>query len=356
MLTGNKGEWSEIYVLLKLLGDTRIYMGDSELNKISSFFFPIIKILRNETSHQYEYSLSNHVVIINENNIELFRISVSEFKNKAEKLLHVIKISKGVFQVPELEKFLEEIKCSKLKAKSTVKTDIRIMVHDLKTNQTPVLGFSIKSQLGGSSTLLNAGKTTNFIYKIIKTKLSDNIIHEINIIKNFNNKLDKISSYGGKLDYCDVDKGIFKNNLILIDSLLPNILSETLLNYYKSKESKIYDLSNKLNEKNPLDFDNQYNHSFYEYKIKRFLVDIALGMMPSKVWNGRYDATGGYLIVKDDGEILCYHLYDRNEFEDYLFKNTKFDTASTSRHDFGEIYKKNDELFIKLNMQIRFLK
>ena len=34
MLTGNKGEWSEIYVLLRLLADGKIYAADSELNKL----------------------------------------------------------------------------------------------------------------------------------------------------------------------------------------------------------------------------------------------------------------------------------------------------------------------------------
>jgi hypothetical protein len=107
---------------------------------------------------------------------------------------------------------------------------------------------------------------------------------------------------------------------------------------------------------NPLKFNIESNHPFYSYKIKRFLTDIALGMMPSKVWTGELDATGGYLIVKEDGEILCYHIYNRNEFEDYLVVNTKLETASSSRHDFGTIYSESDELFFKLNLQIRFIK
>jgi len=77
--------------------------------------------------------------------------------------------------------------------------------------------------------------------------------------------------------------------------------------------------------------------------------------MPSKVWSGVLDATGGYLIVKSDGEVLCYHIYNRNEFEDYLFYNTKLETASSTRHDFGTIYKQNNQLYFKLNLQIRFL-
>jgi hypothetical protein len=29
-LTGNKGEWSEIYVLLKLLGDKKVFSGSED--------------------------------------------------------------------------------------------------------------------------------------------------------------------------------------------------------------------------------------------------------------------------------------------------------------------------------------
>lgn len=38
----------------------------------------------------------------------------------------------------------------------------------------------------------------------------------------------------------------------------------------------------------------------------------------------------------------------------YLLKNTKYETASTSRHDFGEVYSRNGEDYIKLNLQVRF--
>ena len=64
-------------------------------------------------------------------------------------------------------------------------------------------------------------------------------------------------------------------------------------------------------------------------------------MMPSKVWTGELDSTGGYLVVKEDGEILCYDIYNRNEFEDYLLNNTKLETASSTRHGFGTVYKED---------------
>ena len=107
---------------------------------------------------------------------------------------------------------------------------------------------------------------------------------------------------------------------------------------------------------NPLEYDNSNNHQFYIYKIKRFLTDVALGMMPSKVWSGEYNATGGYLIVKEDGDVLCYHIFDKNQFENYLMNNTKLETASSSRHKFGKLYKEEGKLFMNLNLQIRFIK
>ena len=60
--------------------------------------------------------------------------------------------------------------------------------------------------------------------------------------------------------------------------------------------------------------------------------------------------------IGENGDVLCYHIYNRNEFEDYLLNNTKLDTASSSRHGFGEIYEENGELYFNLNLQIRFTK
>jgi type II restriction enzyme len=168
-------------------------------------------------------------------------------------------------------------------------------------------------------------------------------------------RINSILQSKGQFDFVKTERQIFSNNLILIDSRLPEILSQIVYDFYSSKKSSVADLVKRTNLKNPLKFDISNNHKFYEYKVKRFLTDIALGMMPSKVWTGQYDATGGYLIVKESGDILCYHIYNRNEFENYLFNNTKLDTASSNRHDFGSIYEENGEFYFKLNLQIRFL-
>ena len=359
MITGNKGEWSEIYTLFKLLGDKQLFLGNKDIEKLEGIVYPILRVLRTENSGGFEYYIKDEIILISGGE-EVLKISISVFKEKAKFLLEEIKKNKErTFSVPEIEEFMKSINCLSLKASSTAKTDITIVVHDQRTNQQPTLGFSIKSQLGSPSTLLNAGKTTNFIFKIANLKLSKLEIEKINSIDSRSKIMDRINfvlESEGKFEFVKTERQIFSNNLTLIDSKLPEILSQIVYEFYSSKKSSVSDLVENTNTKNPLGFDISNEHKFYKYKIKRFLTDIALGMMPSKVWTGLYDATGGYLIVKENGDVLCYHIYNRNEFENYLFNNTKLDTASSSRHDFGTIYEQNEELYFKLNLQIRFMK
>lgn len=358
MITGNKGEWSEVYALLKIIADKKLFAGDSDLNKIESLIFPIIKVLRDESNGTFEFFYENDLVVI-KNNEEEFRISISAFQQNASLLLNKLKEkTNATFSIPEIETFINSYKSQSIKAKSSVKSDIRIVIHDQRTGTNPELGFSIKSQLGGASTLLNAGKTTNFIYEIENLSLADEELNSINLIdtrSKIKDRIERIFSLGGSLNFIKTESSVFGNNLILIDSALPKIVSETLQTFFTTNLSKSLDLVNSVTELNPLNYDLHSNHPFYIYKFKRFITDIALGMMPSKVWTGQLDATGGYLVVKENGDVLCYHIYNRNEFEDYLFSNTKFETASSSRHDFGSIYRKDNKLYFKLNLQIRFL-
>lgn len=359
MLKGNKGEWSEIYTLLKIISEKTLYSGDSDLKRIEDLFFPIIKILRDESQGSFEFAFESNLVII-KGDAETFQVPINVFQQKAAFLLSELqKTTSGTFAIPEIEEFINSFNCVSLKASSSSKSDIRIVIHDQRTGTTPELGFSIKSQLGGAATLLNAGKTTNFIYKILNPRLTESQITEINSINTgskIRDRLEFIDKHSDGLEFIETEKSTFGNNLVLIDSLLPNLLAEIVCWFFKSKESKMVDLVQTISSLNPLNFKVESGHPYYFYKVKRFLTDIALGMMPSKIWTGELDATGGYLVVKGDGDVLCYHIYNRNEFEDYLLNNTKLETASSSRHGFGRVYREGNFLLIKLNLQIRFIK
>lgn len=345
-----------MYALFKLLGEGKLYPGDENLNKIVDLFFPIIKIIKNESGVDYEYKLEGNIVIVSEGKNK-YSVSIDKFASNAIKLFKLIKFNSGTFGDSEIENFMLSFNSRKLKAKSSLKTDIRIVIHDARISQTAELGFSIKSELGGSSTLLNAGDTTNFIFKITGYDFSDEELNTINAIETkskIKDRISKIISYGTSIEFYRTNREIFENNLVLIDSFLPNILGEFVYAFYTTNNSSIRDLTNYVHDLNPLKYNTDFAHTFYEYKIKRFLTDIALGMMPSTIWQGVHDSTGGHLIVKANGDVVCYHIYNRNDFENYLYNNTRLETASSTRHKFGTIYKQAGGYFIKLNLQIRF--
>lgn len=347
---GNKGEWSEIYVLLKLLGEGNLFAADADLNKLEEIFYPIISIFREESGQKTEYNINSKIKVIDSKGKEIISLPISKFMDKANELLNEIKKDQErAFACPSLETFLNSINCNTVAKGGGAKKDIEIKVHDLKTGRKPTLGFSIKSLIGGRSTLFNPGKTTNFTYELQFKNIPD--IEKINLEKTL--EILNFIKNNADIKFIKIDDDNFNNNLILIDSNLPAILSEMLINKYIYKISDVKKSVEKLEKDNPLKFP-KAQQPFYTYKIKNFLTDSALGMTPAKVWGGTYDATGGIIIVKKDGEILCYHIYNRNEFQDYLLNNTNLDQASTTRYNFGRIYMENNKYFIKLNLQVRF--
>lgn len=357
MITQNKGEWSELYVFIKLLSDGILYGADSNLEKIKDLYFPLTRIIRTENGNMKFYEKhDSKIKIITEDNIEILSMGLDEFTQKANELLDAIREAKtSSFSIPTIETFMHVIKCSKIKADSKDKSDITVVLHDPKTQRDETFGFSIKSKLGSPSTLFNAAKSTNFTYEVAgldKTQITQ--INEIATPAKLKDRLIKILELG-TVTYSEILNPIFEYNLQMVDTNFPIIVAEMLKLYFTGKGKTIIDLTKKLEEINPCKINEKYVQNFYKHKIKTFLTDIALGMTPATPWNGNIQATGGYIIVKESGEILCYHIYNHNEFQNYLFKNTKLDTPSSSRHNFGTIYEKDGKYFLNLNIQIRFI-
>jgi type II restriction enzyme len=221
------------------------------------------------------------------------------------------------------------------------------------------LGFSIKSQLGRPSTLVNASKVTRFTYILRGNILTNEEIEQINNLNEFSAKFKKLNELGVSLEFDKVEHKIFRSNLQTIDFNFDRILSELLLLFYAngtSSENTVPKFTQKIAEKNSIGYDMKINPMMYELIVKKFLTDYAIGMRAAEVWTRNYQATGGYLIVREDGELICYHFYFTKKFEDYLFKNTKFETPDPVKHDFGYIYSEDGIQKIKLNLQVRFIK
>ena len=231
-------------------------------------------------------------------------------------------------------------------------------IKDIHTGFTPDVGFSIKSDVGSPPTLLNPGKNTRFRYKI--NGLTDAQMNEINSINKdtereyMKARFNKILSYTHDIEYDSMLDQTYEDNLVLIDSMLPRIYGEIILQHYIHIDESIYDcveLIKRVAVNNPLEYRRT---DIYSIKFKKLITAAALGMTQGRVWDGRELATGGYIIIKRDGDVLCYHLYNRNFFEDYLLNNTRIDRPSASRHDYGYIFNIEGQKYIDLNVQVRF--
>ena len=359
---GNKGEWSEFYAFIKILTDKTIFAADENLEKLQDKYFTVLKIIREEVKEGRKiYNIAedkNKINIYDEKNKILHTAQADKIKKSVSKIFKKMKESKSSsFPVLIAEPIMEELLCTQIKASCGNKADLILIIHDRISPTSPELGFSVKSMLGSPSTLLNASGATNFVYRVenLENKRTGDI-NEVHGHSKIRERSKIIYGNKGKLMFDGLENKSFKKNLSMIDTILPEILAELLKNYYDGKATTMQNLVENLCQNEALNEKYNLSKEAYEFKIKSFLVAVALGMTPNKEWDGFTKAHGGYIIVKEDGEIVCYHLYNRDEFQNYLYKNTKFDTPSTTRHKFGNIYQENGEKKIKLNLQIRFLK
>lgn len=373
----NKGDWGEIYCLIYLLGKRELISADENLNAVPNSKFPLIKSIRDEkipvpsvnnpTINHIEFNLpaDSSYVEIYFNNRQVRALTSAEFKREAQALLKAIpddaahvqvlnsngQALKGMFTIPRGEAFINSIYCQRLAAASDDITDLKFELHDIVSGSNRVVGFSAKSYLGGLPTLFNASGATNFIYRVNGINNADMVaINQLTLSK----RVSEIYSRGGSLTYSKTSNQVFTQNLRKLDGDMENILAKALLYFYKDKIINCTDIVQQLENDDPL---NVSNPGIYAYKFKRFLCAKALGFQPSKPWSGEDDANGGYIVAKSNGEVLAFHLYDRDKFKRYLFDSTKFERADTSKHKFGKIETdSNGNMTIKLNLQIRFRK
>lgn len=384
MDTGNKnsGEWAELYTLLEVLGEGKLFAADGDLNKIEEQYFPVISVQCEQDSGDnlpitYTVDLNSDCVLVDlEGQVQ--KIPMIEFKKEAKTFFEIISTRQGrAFSVPEITPFLTKLKNPATKKSSSKKADIHIVIHDTMTGFEQEVGFSIKSKHSKPASLLNPSGQTLFQYEIKNnTATGDDVLKELLDPDHYWEKNKRKSVYGPKERFKKLHEGgfnlvfskvkgmKFRENLQIIDSSLDVILAECLSVFMLDNKAKLKDIVEEVARRNPCCFsslDSDRVTDFYVYKIKKFITDIALGMMPSKPWRGVYDASGGYIIVKDEGEIVCYHLYSWNALQDYLFNNLRLESPSSTgvgskaSFNYALLYEEDGKSFVDMCLQIRFL-
>jgi type II restriction enzyme len=234
---------------------------------------------------------------------------------------------------------------TKLSAASSLISDISLVLEDIETKiPSPRLGFSVKSEIGNPATVFNASHSTNVTFRIVGPGIPP-FFDNVSPVKS---NLKMLARMNFALEFVEYDNPKLQASLENIDSNLPKFLAEVLRGYYGSTTTSMEKVCELTWPLSITDRDLRIS------KIKKFLSAASMGLRANQVWSGYPQDFGGLLLVKESGDVLFYYLYNLEKFEEYLFRHLRFETPSSNRHGFGQVYFENDEARIKLNIQIRF--
>lgn len=360
----NRGEWSEAYVFLKLLGTGRIYSANADFEMDPSTFMDILEVLRFENNREHDKILKfkrnvlgtpSEITALSDD-VEFHVFTSDEMSECAERLYNLIRTLDGKrkIEIPQIQNVLEAMRFSSPKATTFTKeqsetfgskADIILTTQDSTDRIRSTSGFSIKSHVGSPSTLLNFSDGTNMVYKV--NGCTEEIMHRLNAIESQNAMILTIKNDPNlSLEFVNSNfvydrRGnclgpVFGDNLAYVDTQMLRAINTAVLvlcGYapVSASSSDIKDITDAVAELNPLGIRTNAL-SFYQAKFKDLLFASFSGMTASTPWDGRRRLTGGYIDVSRSGELLYYRALSNDIFNSYLFEHTYMDKPQRGRN------------------------
>lgn len=366
-----KRELGELYAFFRLLADGVVFMGTPSAQKDEKKCWSVAMIQREEHDGTRRYYIAADLIRIvggNKDKDGTF-IPASEsrffpredFAEAADLILHLLKeISSGVIEIPEeLEVFLDAVQIYDLEAKTEDRTDFLIAFGNA---DSPLTGFCVRCRLSPMNPLLDGGRTANLKLEQGGIKFAVPTVNKINALPQSPNEVAErmlmIERLGGVLKYADVADKVFRCNLQMVDLHFPRMLAEMVRIMHLEGITRVKELTERIKISNPLKIKDELinKHCFYEFKVKQFLLALALGMRPAKIYNGIESAVEGLLLVNGDGELLCYHKSQRQTFADFLYMNSRMEKGSLEKDKYGFLERENGVYYFKLNVKIGLIK
>lgn len=358
----SKKEWSELYAFFRILSEGKVCLGTADGKNCPEHVWPVAYILREEHDGSRKYFIDGEYIRICGDNLSEPRlISREDFGVVADLILEAIQNSSSdeVVSPEGVEAFLDEISIFDLEAQTQDRTDFSIAFWN---QEAPLTGLVVRSRLSVMNRLLDGGRAANLKFEQSGVKFAVPAVNKINAVPESQNEVAErmmmIERLGGILKYSDVADKVFRCNLSMIDLHFPRMLAEMVRIMHLDDITRISELTERLKIVNPLKIKDELisKHSFYEYKIKQFLLALAFGMRPAKIFNGQDSAVEGMLLVTGSGEVLCYHKWARDVFADFLYHNTRLEKGVLEKDKYGFLERENGVYYFKLNAKIGFTK
>lgn len=371
--TTTKRELGELYAVVSLLAEGAVAMGNAD-GLPAGRRRKVVMMERMEHDGPRRYSLNeagDEVCIVGGTKDRTGRFCEAEDSRRnvprallealANALLELLRSGNSQeVEVPDdVEGILDELKIYDLEAHTDDRTDFLLTLdHE---GALPV-GMVVRSRLGAMNPLLDGGRTANLKLEQSGVKFAVPTVNKINALPEAPDEVCQrmlmIERLGGVLKYADVADRVFRCNLGMIDLHFARVLAEMVRLMHLEEVTRISQLTERMEEMNPLKIKDELieKHGYYRHKMRQFLLALALGMRPAKIYTGRSGAIGGMVMVQTDGSLVAYDTGDCDTFADFLYRNTRLLKGDVEKDKYGFLERENGKYYFKLNVKIGLLK
>jgi type II restriction enzyme len=355
-----KREWGELYAFFRLLADGYVFAGRADGRRDEARRLPVAMVQREEHDGTRRYVIEKDCVRMEREGQEPKRFPREDFDTVSQLVWQAVRTAEGddVTSPDGVEEFLDEVAIYDLAANTDDRTDFYVALY---AEDAPLEGVSVRSMVGRQFPLLDGGRAANFKFEQSGIKFATPTVNKINAFgdtEDVAGRMMMIERLGGVLRFNDAADKVFRSNLCMIDLHFPRMAGEMVRLMQLDGLTKVSELTEAVKALNPLKIKEELitKHGYYEYKMKQFLMAVALGMRPAKLFNGTDSAVGGFMVVGRDGRVLMFSKNDREEFADYLYHNTRLEKGSVEKDKYGFLERENGVYYFKLNVKVGLLK
>ena len=358
-------------MFFRLLAQGKVCWGTADGQPDEADGMPVAVIRRGEHDGLRKYYIEDKMVRIvsvptddREGEAWLADIPREDFGAAADALLALLREARGedCVDIPDgIEGFLDAVHVRNLEAQTDDRTDLHLAFGH---PGAPFMGFVVRCRLCPMNPLLDGGRAANLKLEQTGARFSSPAVSKINALEAVSadtvvaERMRMIERLGGVLKYSDVADKVFRCNLLMIDLHFPRMLAEMVRLMHLEGMSRVSELTERIRQINPLKIKDELiqKHGFYEYKVRQFLLALALGMRPAKIFKGYGSAIEGMLLADAEGRLMCYHKMRDGVFADFLYANTRFEKGSSEKDKYGYLERENGSYYFKLNAKIGLLK
>jgi type II restriction enzyme len=355
-----KREWGELYAFFRLLADGFVSAGRADGQPDPSRRLPVALVQREEHNGTRRYVIERDSVRMECEGQEPRRIPREDFDTVARLVWEAVRTTEGedVTSPDGVEEFLDELAIYDLAAQTDDRTDFHVALY---AEDAPLEGVSVRCMVGRQFPLLDGGRTANFKFEQGGIKFATPTVNKINAFgdtEDVAGRMMMIERLGGTLRFSDAADKVFRSNLCMIDLHFPRMVGEMVRLMQLDGLTRVSELTEAVKALNPLKIKEELitKHGYYEYKMKQFLMAVALGMRPAKLFNGSDSAIQDFIRVDGSGQVVIYRAADRATFAEFLYRNTRFEKGATEKDKYGYLEKENGVYFFKLNLKLGLAK